>query len=228
MPNKKIKILKNGPYQVSGNVPLKENIIEPGPDGISREWGTGKTYPGTDATYHLCRCGHSKNKPFCDGVHLKTKFNCEETAGHIPFDEAAALKIGAAVDLLDNESLCAVARFCDRGAQVWGLIEDSDKESVALAIDEACKCPTGRLVIVTKDGKRIEPELKKEIGAVYDPVKNCLGPLWVKGGIEIEGADGVKYEVRNRVTLCRCGQSSNMPFCDASHLVCPHMRVKGG
>ena len=29
--------------------------------------------------------------------------------------------------------------------------------------------------------------------------------------------DGFAYEVRNRVTLCRCGASKNKPFCDGSH-----------
>ena len=36
-------------------------------------------------------------------------------------------------------------------------------------------------------------------------------------GIQIESEDGTLYEVRNRVTLCRCGKSSNMPFCNGSH-----------
>ena len=39
----------------------------------------------------------------------------------------------------------------------------------------------------------------------------------VRGGIQIESADGFKYEVRNRVTLCRCGKSQNKPFCDGTH-----------
>jgi CDGSH-type Zn-finger protein len=29
--------------------------------------------------------------------------------------------------------------------------------------------------------------------------------------------DGTPYEVRNRQTVCRCGQSRNKPFCDGSH-----------
>ncbi|MGH9998927.1 MAG: CDGSH iron-sulfur domain-containing protein [Nitrosopumilaceae archaeon] len=29
--------------------------------------------------------------------------------------------------------------------------------------------------------------------------------------------DGTQYEKRNRVTLCRCGASSNKPFCNGSH-----------
>jgi CDGSH-type Zn-finger protein len=44
------------------------------------------------------------------------------------------------------------------------------------------------------------------------------GPIWVRGGIEIESAEGHAYQVRNRVTLCRCGKSQNKPFCDGSHV----------
>jgi CDGSH-type Zn-finger protein len=33
----------------------------------------------------------------------------------------------------------------------------------------------------------------------------------------VVSADGFEYEVRNRVTLCRCGQSQNKPFCDGTH-----------
>jgi CDGSH-type Zn-finger protein len=43
------------------------------------------------------------------------------------------------------------------------------------------------------------------------------GPLWVRGGVRITGSDGRDYEVRNRATLCRCGASSNKPFCDGTH-----------
>jgi CDGSH-type Zn-finger protein len=39
----------------------------------------------------------------------------------------------------------------------------------------------------------------------------------VRGGVRVTGADGQDYEVRNRVTLCRCGASANKPFCDGSH-----------
>jgi CDGSH-type Zn-finger protein len=30
-------------------------------------------------------------------------------------------------------------------------------------------------------------------------------------------SDGFHYEVRNRVTLCRCGASQNKPLCDGTH-----------
>ena len=43
----------------------------------------------------------------------------------------------------------------------------------------------------------------------YDEVATVLA---------IESAGGTEYEVRNRVTLCRCGRSRNKPFCDGSHI----------
>jgi hypothetical protein len=67
-------------------------------------------------------------------------------------------------------------------------------------------------------GKPIEPHFEKSITVLEDPGRECSGPLWVKGGIPIQSADGSEYEVRNRVTLCRCGKSSNKPFCDGTHI----------
>jgi CDGSH-type Zn-finger protein len=35
--------------------------------------------------------------------------------------------------------------------------------------------------------------------------------------VQLVGSDGYEYEIRNRVTLCRCGASRNKPFCDGTH-----------
>jgi hypothetical protein len=87
-----------------------------------------------------------------------------------------------------------------------------------LAIEIASNCPAGRLVVRdAASDKDIEPELEPSIGVIIDPAREEEGPLWVRGGIQVEGADGFLYQRRNRITLCRCGRSQNMPFCDASH-----------
>lgn len=54
-----IFVAPNGPYVVSG-----------GPDFLDTIWGeaASKEY------FTLCRCGGSKNKPFCDGTHWYNKF----------------------------------------------------------------------------------------------------------------------------------------------------------
>jgi CDGSH-type Zn-finger protein len=48
------------------------------------------------------------------------------------------------------------------------------------------------------------------------------GSLRVEGDFEIVDAEGRPFGLagRQRVSLCRCGQSSNKPFCDSTHKQC--------
>jgi len=55
-----VYVSKDGPYHVTGGVELED--VHHG-DGASEEH------------YTLCRCGGSKNKPFCDGTHWYVKFH---------------------------------------------------------------------------------------------------------------------------------------------------------
>ncbi len=213
----RIKVQANGPYLVTGNVPIREMFIGVDSDGASEKWVDGMEYPHGE-TYILCRCGKSKNPPFCDGSHVKAGFEGKEVASIAPFDEQADVLEGATLNLLDYTDLCAIARFCTRGRDVWAYTRASDNpKDRKLAIYEANSCPSGRLVAVEKNGRRHEPRLEPSIGVVEDPSMECSGPLWVRGGIQVEGADGRLYELRNRVTLCRCGRTTNSPFCDGTH-----------
>lgn len=54
-----IFMVKNGPYHAIGGVELEDK------QGFK---------PETMDHYALCRCGKSKNKPFCDGTHIDTEF----------------------------------------------------------------------------------------------------------------------------------------------------------
>lgn len=58
-----IKISKDGPYYITGGIEL---IDQPIGEGASKEH------------YTLCRCGGSKNKPFCDGTHWYITFRDEK------------------------------------------------------------------------------------------------------------------------------------------------------
>jgi CDGSH-type Zn-finger protein len=216
----KIVVSKDGPYVVSGNIPLNMQIITPNKEGLSWEWkeeGNKSFETGSSPNYSLCRCGRSKNKPFCDGTHAKIGFQGKETATRRPYARQAETYAGPSLTLSDAESLCAFARFCDPGGQIWNLVEQEGEDARKLTIREANHCPAGRLVVQDKTGKAIENHLPKSIGVVEDPALGCSGPLWVRGGIRIESEDGRPYEIRNRVTLCRCGASNNMPFCNGSH-----------
>ena len=215
---KKIIVSKNGPYVVSGNIPLSIQVITPNNEEFSWDWKQTKTFDAK-SDYKLCRCGQSKTAPFCDDTHKRIGFDGEETATRKPFVRQAETIDGPTLTLSDAEGLCAFARFCDPGGKIWGLIgETDDAKARELVIREAMHCPAGRLVLHDKKtGKEIEHELLASIGVVEDPALECSGPLWVRGGIRIESHNGKPYERRNRVTLCRCGASSNMPFCNGSH-----------
>jgi CDGSH-type Zn-finger protein len=55
-----IYVANNASYYVRGGIDLDGEMMD---QGANREH------------YALCRCGHSKNKPFCDGTHWWIKFN---------------------------------------------------------------------------------------------------------------------------------------------------------
>lgn len=214
----KIKIIKNGPYMVTGGVKLHEKLIAP--KGMGYIYEDGRALPQAQ-TYALCRCGKSKTPPFCDGAHVHAHFDGTETASKEPFESRAQHLEGPALELLDDNR-CAFARFChtERG-DAWELTLRSDNpECKRLAIQAATECPAGRLVIIDKaTGQVIEPEYEPAIEVLQDPARHVSGGLFVKGGIPIESADGELYEVRNRVVLCRCGHSRNKPFCDSMHVM---------
>ena len=60
----KITVAKDGPFQVCGDVPFEQTA-----------WGDG----ANTKRYALCRCGDSKNKPFCDGSHWYKDFQDDDT-----------------------------------------------------------------------------------------------------------------------------------------------------
>jgi CDGSH-type Zn-finger protein len=214
----RIQVTKDGPYLVSGGIPLLKQILVCDRKGNPVEWREGERYPVSE-TYALCRCGRSENKPFCDGTHAKNNFDGTETASRVPYLERAEWTEGKDLRLSDAPGFCSHARFCVRGRGIWNLVRSGDGEAEKTALDMAANCHSGRLVAWDrKTGKLLEPDLEKSIGLVEGPGEGMPGPLWVRGGIPVIAADGFRYEVRNRVTLCRCGRSVNRPFCDGSHM----------
>jgi hypothetical protein len=75
----------------------------------------------------------------------------------------------------------------------------------------------GLLCAIKENRQVFEPKVDPSIGLVEDPAQKYSGPIWARRGIRVEAADGTSYEVRNRVTLCRCGASKNKPYCDGQH-----------
>lgn len=94
----------------------------------------------------------------------------------------------------------------------WINPENSTSEKIMQTID---KCPSGALAYRIEDESMEKNEDKN--GVVKIKVTKG-GPLLVNGTIEIEDSSGETKSTEGKTTaLCRCGASSNKPFCDGSH-----------
>ena len=124
MKNCKVVVSRDGPYLVSGNLPVAEKIIVSDVEGNPVKWGEGRHYPDQEK-YDLCRCGKSANKPYCDKTHTKIVFDGTETAIRKEYAEQAHTITGPGLVLTDAHAFCAAARFCHRAGGVWKLTENS-------------------------------------------------------------------------------------------------------
>jgi CDGSH-type Zn-finger protein/rubrerythrin len=212
----RIRIRPDGPYIVEGDVPLrvKRRVFSENREALT--WKSGETLRER-GPYALCRCGRSESKPFCDGSHARGKaFVGTEVADHAPRETRAKEYPGPKLSVHHDRTICAFSTFCENKiTDVWDMAEKTDDPGVrAQVIAMIEKCPSGALTykLHQPEEEMIEPDLPRQISVTDN------GPLWVSGGISIEGADGQVYETRNRVTLCRCGHSKNKPFCDGQHI----------
>ena len=109
---------------------------------------------------------------------------------------------------------CIHARRCVLGepevfkANVQGPWIDPDAASAEALMRVAINCPSGAIHVDRRDGGEAEPNPKVNTIAVREN-----GPLAVHAEIELAGK-----RVGPRVTLCRCGESKNKPYCDGSHV----------
>ena len=124
---------------------------------------------------------------------------------------------GEKIDAVWDGRLCIHVGECTRakgelfksGRKPWGEPDRAEPDEVAEVVR---RCPTGALTYRRKDGGAEETAP----GANTVVISNN-GPLYVSGELKIDGAADDMPGVRYRAALCRCGDSSNKPFCDNTH-----------
>lgn len=201
----KIACLPNGPYYL-----LHDMEASPVPN-LRR--ASGEACASTRGVA-LCRCGGSKNKPFCDGTHGTIGFSDRNTAD--PSLDRRERYAGRQVTILDNRALCSHAGYCSDGLKSvfrYGKEPwiDPDGAGVAEIIATIEKCPSGALGYAI-DGVEAKPPAREPMVTVTEN-----GPYAVTGGIELLGVKLGEGASTEHYTLCRCGASKNKPFCDGSH-----------
>ena len=165
-------------------------------------------------TMALCRCGASKNKPFCDGSHVGIGFSEEKLEGHA--EDQRDVYEGKNITIYDNRGICFHAGFCTndcpavwRGnTEPWIDADGADVEKVIAAIQ---KCPSGALSYAIDGVEHRDQERDPEIHIS----KN--GPYCVQGRVELKNVERGEEASTEHYALCRCGGSKNKPFCDGSH-----------
>lgn len=219
---RRIIVEKNGPYIVKGGVPLvrKRQIVSEYGEPLTWE-KTGEVEAGK--TYLLCRCGHSKTKPFCDDSHLQVNFDGAETAPtDTSLERQQVYAGGVKIVVKRDNAVCMESGFCgNRLTEVRKMLKDSADPQVRAQIMAMIeRCPSGSYLYSMEPGTpNVEPDLPQQIALTVEITDDgpIDGPLWVTGGIEVERSDGQPFETRQRVTLCNCGESKIKPLCDGTH-----------
>jgi CDGSH-type Zn-finger protein/uncharacterized Fe-S cluster protein YjdI len=106
---------------------------------------------------------------------------------------------------------CIHARRCvlglpgvfDPNARPWIQPGNTPTEDIVAVIEA---CPSGAL------------SYERKTGAGEAPPKTNTAKVWENGPIELHGDIRIEgQEPRLRAVICRCGRTSNPPFCDNSH-----------
>lgn len=124
------------------------------------------------------------------------------------------------VTVVWKPKLCMHSAICFKGlpevfdpkARPWVNINGADAERI---IEQVHKCPSGALSIANDieptplNTGNNDPDLQIQV--------QPNGPLLVTGTCVIKLRDGTEERREGNIALCRCGGSSNKPYCDGSH-----------
>ena len=126
------------------------------------------------------------------------------------------------VTIVWKPDMCIHSRVCWRGAnslpEVFNPLEKPwikpNGASTEKIIDQVSRCPSGALSYYMNGAQPQEETSSTE--TIVEIAHN--GPLMVYGNLTVKDKDGNETH-RNKVTaFCRCGASSNKPYCDGTHV----------
>lgn len=197
----RIELMKNGPIKVSAEGQELPVLKAPEDQEIKAE---GQAF--------LCRCGSSKNKPFCDGAHASMGYSDENRCNNdrLQSHEAEGITVHF------NRAICSGAARCVRNLPQVFVSDSEDwihpgNASVEEVIATVELCPSGALTYTVKGETRVRENSEVSVNIVRN------GPYEITGPVEFDAPRWSRNASKTNFALCRCGKSSNSPFCDYSH-----------
>lgn len=162
----------------------------------------------------LCRCGHSKNKPHCDGSHNDAGFN--GAPSDVSHRDRVYSYEGAEITVYYNKLLCSHAGECGRLANLvfdptakpWVQPDNGSLEQISAVM---AACPSGALRM-SLPGDPPQALTTDKVAITTEPD----GPYHVTN-IPIAADYWGEGQSDKKYVLCRCGLSGNKPFCDGTH-----------
>ncbi len=173
----------------------------------------GEPLPTEEVTA-LCRCGHSSNKPYCDGTHLQIGFVGEKEDDRVP--DAVDEYEGVGITIVDNRGVCSHAGICtDNLPKVFKLGVEPWIDPAGATVKEIMSLgergPSGAL------SYKIDGVCHQDHGGEPAVKVTKNGPYYITGGVELTDDQGSEPEADDHYALCRCGKSKNKPFCNGAH-----------
>ncbi|WP_424961339.1 (4Fe-4S)-binding protein [Ekhidna sp.] len=113
---------------------------------------------------------------------------------------------------------CIHSEICFKGlpdvfdpkARPWVNVNGENDQRIKEQVD---RCPSGALSYKLKNETQSESEVEEE--QIVEVARG--GPLMVYGNIKVKHHDGSEISKHRVTAFCRCGASSNKPFCDGTH-----------
>jgi CDGSH-type Zn-finger protein/uncharacterized Fe-S cluster protein YjdI len=124
--------------------------------------------------------------------------------------QGVSVRFNAARCIHAAECVHGLPRVFDTQARPWIQPGKATADEVVAVV---ARCPTGALQAIYDDGRAAETvSARNELRLMAD------GPHHLRGDIEIRDDSGKILARETRMALCRCGASSNKPYCDNSHV----------
>lgn len=102
----------------------------------------------------------------------------------------------------------------------WVNMEGAPTKRIIEVVE---KCPTQALYWRYNKDLSADPAYQpkpKEETETFTEIKVMKdGPLLLKGSFRVLNPDGSELKTMRLTSLCRCGSSRNMPFCDGNHRI---------